>query len=349
MGRGTQAPLRLHNVARARLARRVGDAVDRFRSYPRPLAGEEDVGIVVDVGRLQPPRPGRDWMIATIAERQYGVVSRTQLLAAGVGPGAISTRIRRCGLLRLHRGVYAVGHTALVPLAREMAAVLACGTGAAISHRSAAVMRRLLSEGGGPVHVTVPRSGRSRPGLRIHRSRTLGREDVQMLHGIPVTSPARTLLDLADTSTERELERALDEALVQRLTTRTNLIAAVEGASGRHGAARLHKLLKRDEGPALTRSEAEERFLALVRAASLEAPQVNVDLHGHTVDFLWRRSRLVVEIDGYRFHSSRSAFERDRRRDAQLGAAGYRVMRVTWRQMAEESYAVVARLSPALG
>jgi very-short-patch-repair endonuclease len=287
-------------------------------------------------------------MIATIAERQYGIVSTRQLLAAGIGPGAIATRVRRHGLHRLHRGVYAVGHTALVPLAREMAAVLACGPGAAISHRSAATLWQLLAEIEGPVDVTVTRSGRSHRGLRVHRSRSLRPEDIQTRHGIPVTRPTRTLLDLADDATERELERALDEALAQRLTTRAALVAAVKAAQGRHGAAKLRHVIERDDGPALTRSEAEERFLALVRAAGLETPEVNVRLGSHEVDFLWRGRRLVVEIDGYRFHSSRQAFERDRRRDAELAAAGYRVIRITWRQLVKEPYSVVARLSQVL-
>lgn len=309
---------------------------------------EADVGVVVDVSRLRPPRPGRDWMIATIANRQYGIVSTRQLLAAGIGPGAIATRVRRHRLHRLHRGVYVVGHTALVPLAREMAAVLACGPDAAISHRSAATLWRLLEGNDGPIDVTVTRFGRSHRGLCVHRSRSLRPEDVQTRHGIPVTTPTRTLLDLADTATERELERAVDEALVQRLTSRTSLIAAVRNASGRHGASRVRHLLERYDGPTLTRSEAEERFLALVRAAGLEVPEVNVRLGNHVVDFLWRQRRVVVEVDGFRFHSSRRAFERDRRRDAELAAAGYRVIRITWAQLVEEPYSVVASLSQAL-
>jgi very-short-patch-repair endonuclease len=287
-------------------------------------------------------------MIATIASRQYGVVATRQLRAAGISPGAIATRVRRHGLHRLHRGVYAVGHTALVPLAREMAAVLACGEGAVVSHRSAAVLWRLVEAVDGPIHVTSARSSRRRPGLRVHRSRTLAPEDVRTLHGIPVTSPTRTLLDLAEAAPDRELERALDEAIVQKLTTPATLVAVVQHAEGRQGAPRLRSLLERGDPPSLTRSEAEERFLALVRQAGLAQPEVNVRLLNHAVDFLWPRQRLVVEIDGYRFHSSRSAFERDRRRDAELGAAGFRVVRVTWRQLVDEPYSVIACLSQAL-
>jgi very-short-patch-repair endonuclease len=287
-------------------------------------------------------------MIATIAERQYGVVSTQQLLAAGISHKAIATRVRRHGLHRLHRGVYAVGHTALVLLAREMAAVLACGEGAVVSHRSAAALWGLLPPDDGPIDVTVTRSGRSRPGLRVHRSRTLDPSDVRVIHGIPVTSPTRTMLDMAETTPERELERALDEALVQKLTSHDTLVAAVDGAAGRRGASRVRTLLDRQDEPALTRSEAEERCLELIRKAALEAPEVNVQVGRHTVDFLWRDRRLVVEIDGYRFHSSRKSFERDRLRDAELAARGYRVIRITWRQLIEEPYAVVARLSLAL-
>jgi len=287
-------------------------------------------------------------MIATLAERQYGVVATRQLLAAGISASAITTRVRRHRLHRLYQGVYAVGHTALVPLAREMAAVLACGEGAAISHRSAATVWRMPPPAEGPIDVTVARSGRSRSGLRIHRSRTLTDRDVQVRHGIPITTPERTLLDLADTSQDRDLERAIDEALVQTLTTRAALRAIVDDVQGRRGAPRLGALLARENEPALTRSEAEERFLELIRAAGLDAPEVNVRVGSHMGDFLWRDRRVVVEIDGYRFHSSRKAFERDRLRDAQLAARGYRVMRITWRQLIEEPYSGVARLSRAL-
>jgi very-short-patch-repair endonuclease len=287
-------------------------------------------------------------MIATLATMQYGVVSRKQLLAAGIGPGAIETRLKRHQLHPLHRGVYAVGHTALVPLAREMAAVLACGPEAVLSHRTAAWIWRILELAGELVEVTVTRSNRRRPGLIVHRSRSLRPADTQMHRGLPVTSLARTLLDFAEAATARELERAFDEAITQRLTTYPALAAAVRQANGHHGARAVRDLLARSEEPAITRSEAEERFLSLTREACLPAPEVNAQVGSHLVDFLWRECRLVVEVDGYRFHSSRTAFERDRRRDADLSAAGYRVLRFTWRQLVEEPVAVIARLAQAL-
>jgi very-short-patch-repair endonuclease len=309
---------------------------------------ELEVGLVVDVAAVRPPSPGRDSMIGTLATRQYGVVSRGQLLAARIGPGAIATRLKRHQLHPLHRGVYAVGHRALVPLAREMAAILACGPGAVLSHYSAAWLWDLLELASELIDVTVARSNRRRHGLRVHRSRSLAADDVRVLQGIPVTAPARTLLDLAETATARELERAFDEALTQRLTSRAALVAVFERARGHRGTGRLRDLLTRCEEPTLTRSEAEERFLALVREADLPAPKVNARVGAFMVDFLWRERKLVVEIDGYRFHSSRTAFERDRRRDAELNAAGFRVVRITWRQLMDEPVAVVARLAQAL-
>jgi very-short-patch-repair endonuclease len=276
------------------------------------------------------------------------VVSRAQLLAAGVSASAIETRLRAGRLHPLHRGVYGVGHTALAPLAEEMAAVLACGPGAAVSHRAAAVIQGMLDRRGALIDVTVGRSNRQRPGLRVHRSRILTPEDVRLYKAIPVTTPTRTLLDLAETEPARDLERAYDEAITQRLTTRSSLAAAVRHARGRRGAPGLRALLARNEEPSLTRSEAEEHCLALIRQAGLPTPLVNAPAAGHRVDFLWPGESLVLEVDGYRFHSSRAAFERDRRRDSELQAAGLRVMRVTWRQLTNEPLAVAARLARGL-
>jgi very-short-patch-repair endonuclease len=292
-----------------------------------------------------------DAVIAELAGRQRGVVSREQLLQAGVSVGAISTRVSGHRLHRLHRGVYAVGHTALVPLARETAALLACGgtARAAISHRSAAWLWRLLAQEPDAVEVTVAREARrKRPGLRVHTSAALAAADVQRAFGLRLTTPARTLQDLAEEATDRELERAYDEAVLQHLTSRVALLAAVRRLPGRRGARRLGTLLDRDAEPALTRSQAEERLLALIRDAGLPGPQVNARIGAYEIDFLWRQHRLVVEVDGYRFHSSRNAFERDRRRDAELQARGFRVVRITWRQLVEQPLAVVARLAQLL-
>lgn len=307
---------------------------------------------VVDlaVQRAGGGRVPKDRLIGDLAARQYGIVARKQLLAMGIGAGAIETRLRRHYLHPLHRGVYAVGHLALPPLAREMAAVLACGQGAAVSHRSAALVWHLLPASDRPdIDVTVLTGKGRRAGLQIHKSRRLSPQDVRHLRGLPVTAPWRTLVDLADTGTDRELERATHEAITRRLLNARRLRAELDQYRGRRGISRLKKLLEDDDPSTLTRSEAEERFLTLVRSAGLQAPEVNVLVHGHEVDFLWREQGVVVEVDGFQFHSTREAFERDRRRDADLQSAGLRVLRVTWRQIVDESYATLARVVRGLG
>ncbi|MDX6675613.1 MAG: hypothetical protein QOH11_3031 [Solirubrobacteraceae bacterium] len=290
---------------------------------------------------------GRDAAIARIAARQYGVVTRAQLVAAGLGRGSIEHRVAERRLHRVHRGVYLVGHVSAPPLAREMAAVLACGPDAVLSHQSAASMWSLLSREGAEVHVTVAeRDPGNHPGIRLHRARRLHRIDVRRCQRIPVTAPARTLLDLAALIPLRDLERAVEEARVRRLVRPRQLLDALERSPGRRGAGALRGLL--DGEPALTRSEAETRMLGLLRAARLAPSAVNARVGRYEVDFLWRAQRLVVEVDGYAYHGTRAGFERDRARDAELQAAGYRVIRVTWRQLVDAPEAVIARIAQAL-
>jgi very-short-patch-repair endonuclease len=164
-----------------------------------------------------------------------------------------------------------------------------------------------------------------------------------------VTTPSRTVIDLAECVTDRELERALHESITRRLLNARRLRAELDQYRGRRGISRLRRLLENDGPSTLTRSEAEERFLALVRAAGLPAPGVNARILGHEVDFLWRDEGLVVEVDGFQFHSTRAAFERDRQRDAELQGAGLRVLRVTWRQVVDAPYAALTNLVRALG
>lgn len=184
--------------------------------------------------------------------------------------------------------------------------------------------------------------------MRLRRAQSLDTGEVTSHRRMPVTTPTRTLLDLAHVVSTRELERAFEESHVRRLVDRRRLEALLARTPGRHGTAALRALLERQRGPTLTRSEAEERMLALVRAAHLPRPRVNARVKGREVDLLWDAQQLVVEVDGYAYHSSQAAFERDRLRDAELGAAGFRVMRVTWRALVDEPHAVVARLAAAL-
>ena len=234
---------------------------------------------------------------------------------------------------------------------REMAAVLACGQGAVLSHRSAAAVWRLLPypAQSAPVQITVPGKARAqRPGIRIHRVTCLEPDEVTTRERIPTTTPARTVLDLAADTTERELEQALAHAEARHLTSRRKLLLLLARYPGRRGVRALRRLLERDARPALTRSEAEERFLALIRKSGLPHPDVNVNLGRYEVDFLWREHRLVVEIDGYAHHSDRESFEADRARDAWLAAQGLTVIRVTWRQLVDEPEVVLARVAEAL-
>jgi very-short-patch-repair endonuclease len=228
---------------------------------------------------------------------------------------------------------------------------LACRCASFLSHETAGALWGLRppQDDGTPIDVTVLGSATNkRAGIRIHKTRQLDRRDVAVRERLAVTSPARTLLDLAATLTTRELEAALDEALTMRITSRSKLAELLHRAPHRKAAPTLAALLAARGRSTVTRSMGEERFLHLVRAAGLPDPECNVPIQGFVVDALWRRQRLVVEVDSYQFHSSRSAFERDRRKDAALEQAGLEVARVSWDQMESEPYAVVARLARAL-
>ena len=264
-----------------------------------------------------------------MAARQQGRVSTAQLRWAGLGATSIAHRVRTGRLHRVRRGVYAVGHAGSNELAAAAAALLACGSRAILSHWSAAGVWRLapLTE---PFDVLVPRDRRPRQaGIRVHRPEVFP-ADVRVRNGLPLTSPERTLRDLAARADPATTDRLVGEALALRLVAP----AAVRGLT--------------PDGPRLTRSEAERRLLALLRRAGLPLPETNVRVAGHEVDALWRAQRLVVEVDGYAAHAGRHAFERDRRRDQDLRAAGYRVERVTWHQLEHEPERVVAVVARAL-
>ena len=200
----------------------------------------------------------------------------------------------------------------------------------------------------GLVHVSVAgRNPGRHPGIRVHRTTSLRHSELTVRHGIPVTTPARTLLDLAGELRDRELERALAEAFALRLTDRIGMLTLISRHRGRRGATTLRRRL--DEArPARTRSEAEELLLSLVRAAGLPEPQVTARLGPWEVDFLWSDRYLAVEVDGYASHSSPWAFERDHAKDAELRDAGYVLLRFTWRQLREQPERTVARIRGAL-
>jgi very-short-patch-repair endonuclease len=289
-----------------------------------------------------------DRQLFALARAQHGVVATRQLLALGIGRGRVSTLMSRGWLRPAHRGVYLVGPVH-GPRARLMAATLAGGDRAVLSHRSAAELWGLGPALAGAVAVTVVgRSVRSRHGLMIHTARALAHEDITAHDSVPVTSPGRTLLDLATQLGHRDLARATEQAELLDLLEGDWIDPLLTRNPRHRGTRALRAATRSTDAPAMTRSEAERRLLELVRAAGLPAPETNRKLHGYEVDAVWRAHKLVVEVDGYAFHSSRSSFERDRRRDAHLVARGWRVVRITWRQLTREPEAVVAILAAAL-
>ena len=303
-------------------------------------------------GELWAPEPVRGWgdaEIARLAGLQWAVVSHDQLLAAGIGRHAIAHRVAHGRLTLVHGRVYLVGRPSRERFTAEMAAAFVSPGHTVVTHDSAAAAWGTIDRVPEVVTLTVVGCDlRSRPGIHIRRTQILDPRDLRLRHGLPVTAPARTLLDLAGTTTAAELERAVAEARVRRLILPGDLEAALARAPGRKGATRLRALLSAEGGPAPTRRELERLMMALIRDAQLPLPQVNAMLLGFEVDFVWPEHRLVVETDGHQFHGHRMAFEHDRKRDQILVAAGYRVMRITWRQLRDEPLAVIARLTMAL-
>jgi hypothetical protein len=298
--------------------------------------------------------PGRAWPdreIGALGGRQRTHVTHAQLQDLGVGRGAIWRAARRRRLHRVHHGVYSLVEVgARPPLAAEHAAILACGPRAVISHDSAAVLWGLREPVNDPVTVTMVSaySGRRRPGLVVHRVSELDRRDIRRRHGLPVTSPARMLLDVTPTLSTRELEQLVDECLVRRLTSRTAIREMLDRYPGRAGSSRLRALIDPDRPTNFTRSQGEELMLALIRRGGLPAPECNVKVQGWEVDFLWRRERLIVEADSWRFHGLQRSYERDHQRDADLERAGFHVLRLTWYQLEFEAEACLVAIATAL-
>lgn len=336
----------------------VGASRPGSKRHTRRVSREtSDVGTAIGPKRHVRSRPAAasdvrtPWEIcATVAGRQKGVVSSAQLVAAGVPERTVKRWVTRGLLHRLHRGVYAVGHAALAFGASEQAALLASGPGAVISHGSAAFLWG-VREGAPPVvEVTIPgRQRRPRAGLRAHRTRAIDPRDIRRRHGLPITSPALTIIDLAAAASFGELDRLIAEARVKKLIRPGELEAAAQRAGQRRGAARTRAYLAAEREPGVTRSDAERILRSLLREARLRQPQTNIRLGGLEVDFLWEEEKLVVEFDSWQFHGHRRAFENDRRKDIALANAGYLVLRFTWRQLTQEPLVVVAAIAQALG
>jgi very-short-patch-repair endonuclease len=285
-----------------------------------------------------------------LANGQDGLVDRSQLLERGVSLYTIRRWVRTGMLHPRYWGVYAVGHAALAPHGRQRAALLAAGEGAILSHATAAHLWGLRETPPATVDVcVVGRQPRSRPGLRVHRLSHLHPRDMRDRDGLPLTSPARTLIDLAHYVTPDELERLVSEARAQELVKVGELETALERAGHRRGVAKMRAFLDAESEPDFTRSKGERLLRRYLRRAHLSQPRANVRVGRWPVDFLWPEEKLVVEFDGYRFHGHRRPFERDRRKDVELVNAGYLVLRFTWRQLKEEPLVVIAAIAQALG
>ena len=285
--------------------------------------------------------------VARVARRQDNVATLRQLSEAGLGRGAIEHRMQAGMMQRLYQGVYLLGPAPPTQMGRARAAVLACGEGAVLSHRSAAERYGLLPHAGGEaVDVTVVgRNPGVEPGIRLHRPRALARHDVVTMRGMRITSVARTIADLAGTESRHDTERAFQEALYRRLVAPAAIQAVLEREPRRRGAAVLKALLS---DPRMTRSERERALLKLIAQAELPKPLTNVRLHGYLVDAYWPEQRLVLEFDGWQAHGHRLAFDGDRKRDQVMLAHALRVLRATDRHLAHESVALVVRIGQSL-
>jgi len=300
-------------------------------------------------GRARQRHLERERQVLALADRQHGVVARRQLEEVGFGAEAIKSRLRGGRLHAVHRGVYAVGHSRLTLRGNWLAALLACGDGALLSHHSAAALWGLMRPRWSPVDVTGPHGRTGRHGVRLHRS-PVGEDERAVEARIPVTSPARTLLDLAEVVDEGRLRRAFEEADRLKLLHMPDLERVCARARRRRGLPALRRLIADAVEPTYTRSPLENRFADFCREhlSDLPEPLTNVTVLEKEVDAYWPHRRLAVEMDSWEFHGHRAAFERDRSRDSALQAAGYRVVRLTHRRLKADPATVAAELRQLL-
>ena len=292
-------------------------------------------------------RPGElgEMDLAGVAAAQRGLVTRAQLVGLGLSPKAIECRMRGGWLHRIHRGVFAVGNPALPPFGAETAALLYAGEGAALSHEGAAASWALPAHPSFVDITVIGRRVRPQPGLRPHVVKALDLRDVTIHAGLPVTTPARTLIDCAG---RRGIDDLLNEARVQKLVTNDALYAAMDRCPGRAGVARVRARLAAEQGPAFDRSRSERILRRMIEEGGMPWPHFNTYVLGFEVDAYWPRHGVLVEVDGHDSHDHWAAFERDRRRDQTLTAAGYVVIRVTWHQLLDETLGVAVRLATTL-
>ena len=291
--------------------------------------------------------------VAELARRQHGVVTRAQMVHLGLSQDVIDAWARNGRIHRVTRGVYAPGRASLDPRGRIHAAVLACGAGTIASHRSAAYLLG-IGERSPLVVDVIPanRGGRSIDGIKAHLVPFPGRTEWGYVHGIPVTSVARTIVDLAGTYGEEQLGQAVERAATERLLDIARIDAILAASPRRHGTPCLRRVLSPWRPVAETakfatfRSLFEAKLLPLVAAAGLPLPRFNAPVQTAErvleVDLLWEQARFVVEADSRKHHGIEVAFERDHRRARELIAAGYGFLGVTWREVEQEAHMVFA-------
>ena len=291
--------------------------------------------------------------LARLAGQQYGLVARFQLIEAGWSEGAIQKRIRSGRLHQLHAGVYLVGHRLISREGRWMAAVLASGPEAVLSHWSAAHLWMIRPNSRTIIDVTVPRKSTSTKGIRRHHS-LLPADERTIEEGIPVTTVPRTILDLAATESADVVENLLREAEHRQLSDRLSLPHLIERYPGKRGTRKVQLALDRlkEDPVGRKRSRLEERFAPFLRRYRLPLPRFNdwilLGDKRHQVDCHWPDLRQIVELDGWDAHSTRTAFREDRARDRRLTAAGYTVTRITWSQLDDEPEGIAADLRSLL-
>jgi very-short-patch-repair endonuclease len=294
----------------------------------------------------------KDRALGELAKRQHGVVARRQLLALGISERAIDGRMGRGQLHQVFRGVFVFGSRRIGRKGRWMAAVLAAGEAAVLSHRSAARLWRLLPPAAEVIDVICPSDRVVRRKGIVNHSFELQSDEWLVRDGIPVTSPFRTIFDLAAIAKMRELERAFHEAEARQVTDRVSLPVLLERYPGRRGSRNLRKLLYAAEPVGITRNDFEEAFVALVDRYRLRRPRMNAPLamrgRFFEIDALWERERVAVELDSREIHGTRKKFESDRLRDRILVAEGWRTMRITWQQLHDEPAEIAADLRSAL-
>ncbi len=286
-----------------------------------------------------------DAAIAEVAGRQNGNITRPQLLALGLDKHAIAYRVKIGRLYRVFRGVYSVGRRAVTPHERATAAVLACGSGAALSHGSAMTLWGFWRHWDKPFEVTVVGDRRTK-GIRVHRSTTLRWREITTQVGVRATVPARTLLDVSPRLTDRALKRAVNNALNSQWLTEAQLAATLDRHPTLPGTSRIAKLI--GHAGTATRSGWEDDFPAFCAEHGLPAPVMGQPFHGYILDALFPVERVIVELDSWHFHKGKIAFESDRERDAVTLANGFVTVRVTEERLDERPDAEAKRLHAIL-